>query len=216
MPAEGLRLPAVGLTVIRLLLGFLWFQQILWKLPPNFGCNERGLNYDRAIDPGLLDEANGLSGLCDWVVREANNTNNFPGFGWFPDFVRNFVIPNFGFFAWSTVFIETFLAVSLLLGLFTRLGGLVGTLFAINLFGGLTGLPKEEWPWIYGQLILLNAVFFVLGSRLQYSLDVLLDKQYQRWITKGGFWGFLGKFFTPNPKATPHEANPAGGNTVLE
>jgi uncharacterized membrane protein YphA (DoxX/SURF4 family) len=216
MPVAGLGLPAIGLTVIRLFLGFLWFQQILWKLPPSFGCNDKGLNYDRTIDPSLLDEANGLSGLCDWVVREANNTNNFPGFGWFPGFVQNFVVPNFGFFAWSTVFIETFLAVSLILGVFTRLGGLVGTLFAINLFGGLTGLPKEEWPWIYGQLILLNGVFLVLGSRMQYSVDMLLDKLYKGWIAKGGFLGFLGKFFTPAPKSTGKEASPVSNSTVLE
>lgn len=202
MPIKGERLSAVGLTIIRVFLGFLWFTNVLWKLPTDFGCGANGFTPGVGRDPSRLNELTGLTGLCDWMTREANNTNNFPGFGWFPGLVSNFIIPNFGLFAWLTFFTEGFLAVSLLLGLFTRLGGLVGMLWAVNLFAGLVGLPKEEWPWIYGQLILLNAVFLVIGSRWQYSVDGLLNSRYHQWAAKNGILGFIGKFFAPTVRPT--------------
>lgn len=208
MPATGERLPALGLTIIRLFLGYLWLTNVLWKLPPEFGCGPNGFTPGAGRDPNRLNQATGLSGLCDWMTREANNTNNFPGFAWFPGFVSNLIIPNFGLFAWLTFFTEAFLAASLILGLFTRLGGLVGTLWAVNLFGGLIGLPAEEWPWIYGQLILLNGVFLAIGARLQYSVDGLLQNRYNQWASRGGPIGWLGRFFSPTP-GQPTIASPS-------
>ena len=47
----------------------------------------------------------------------------------------------------------------MILGLFTRLGGLVGLIQSINLYVGLTAIPFE-WYWTYGMLIVLSLIFF--------------------------------------------------------
>lgn len=151
-------LERLGLTGLRVLVGLLWFSQLGWKAPPKFGC----------VD-GLPVLAQGQQGLCDWMGREAAN----PAFGPYGDFVRNIVAPNFGLFAWLTFFTEAALAIMLFFGLFTRLGGLVGTGWSLNLLIGLAGVPNE-WYWTYIFLTQLNFLFFLLGARYQYSLDALL------------------------------------------
>ena len=32
------KLGQVGMLISRLVTGYLWFDQLLWKLPPTFGC----------------------------------------------------------------------------------------------------------------------------------------------------------------------------------
>ena len=32
------RLGQVGMLISRLVIGYLWYTQLLWKLPPTFGC----------------------------------------------------------------------------------------------------------------------------------------------------------------------------------
>jgi hypothetical protein len=67
-PAEA---PLNGLTgsllgLVRIAIGFMWFQQTQWKPPPNFGCQA-----DRAATPN--------SGLCDWIGTEIAQ----PKFDWY-------------------------------------------------------------------------------------------------------------------------------------
>ena len=50
---------------------------------------------------------------------------------------------------------EQAVAVSLILGLFTRLGAVLGALMAINLWLGLYNAPGE-WPWTYMFLVVLE------------------------------------------------------------
>ncbi|MBV9674242.1 MAG: DoxX family membrane protein [Verrucomicrobia bacterium] len=61
-------------------------------------------------------------------------------------FVQDEVIPHFYFFAPQVYMAEVLIAVALILGLFSRLGALVGALMAINLWLGLYRSPAE-WPW---------------------------------------------------------------------
>src|SRR4051812_32674885 len=108
----------VGLA--RIITGWLWASQLGWKVPPLFGCG-----------PDLRVGLDG--GLCDWVGREIAHPLIPP----YADFLNALVVPHFALFGWMVFFAEAFVAVSLLFGILTRLGGLVGTLQAAQLTIGL-------------------------------------------------------------------------------
>ena len=164
---------AVVLTVFRVWAGYLWFSELGWKAPwlnAGFGCDAYRFN------PPAGQK---LSGLCDWMQREVQ----FPTIGLYGDFVKNIVIPNFDLFAWLTIFTESFIAVSLIFGILTRLGGLIGTLWGLSLLIGLLSVPGETL-FTYLPFIIPPAVFAVIGARNQFSVDALLAKNYQRWASK--------------------------------
>jgi uncharacterized membrane protein YphA (DoxX/SURF4 family) len=62
------------------------------------------------------------------------------------DFVNNIVLPHFYLFAPVVYCMEVLTAVSLILGVFVRLGGVIGALQIANLWLGLYSAPGE-WPW---------------------------------------------------------------------
>lgn len=134
------------LTGIRVLLGVFWLLQITWKPPPTFGCPDQG--------------------FCSWLDREIQ----YPVIPLYADFVRLIIRPNAILFGWITTVVEVFIGVTLVLGLFTRLGATVGTLWAINLLIGLANIPSEQ-GWYYGFSVMLNALFAVIGASGQVSVD---------------------------------------------
>jgi hypothetical protein len=85
-----------GLGVARILVGYLWYQQILWKLPPNFSGN---------------------NGLRQWMLREVAH----PLVPLYGAFVRDVALTHYHLFGWITFLIEAAIALSLILGLFGRL-----------------------------------------------------------------------------------------------
>src|SRR3954468_21673181 len=98
------------LALVRGALGAVWFTETLWKLPwKNYGCP--------------ADFTLARSGLCDWIGREIAN----PPFGLYHSFLVNLIGPNIRFVGFGVWLAETAVALLLLLGLFTRLGGLLGT-----------------------------------------------------------------------------------------
>ena len=162
-------------------IGYQWFGEQGWKAPwagsGGFGCD----TYQFAAPAGQQ-----LHGLCDWMQKEADH----PAIGLYGDFVKNLVIPNFGLFAWSTFFIEGFITISLLLGFLTRLGGLLGALWAVNLLIGLIGVPGES-VLLYLVFIVLSGLFAVIGAKYQFSVDALLANQYDRMAASGNPFGKL-------------------------
>jgi hypothetical protein len=172
---------AIALTIFRLWIGYNWFTELGWKAPwagsGGFGCDS--YKFNAAHDQ--------LHGLCDWMQREADH----PALGIYGDFVRNLVIPNFGFFSWLTIFTEVFITISLFFGFLTRLGGIVGTLWAISLLIGLIGVPGESWTVYVLGFILPSLVFAVIGARYQFSVDALLAKRYEKWAANGHWFGRL-------------------------
>ena len=166
-----------ALGLMRILIGVLWWTQLLWKKPPDFG-SPGGCPAD-LIDAHTGRPIAGLHGLCDWMHREALHpiTPTFFGHTFtvdtYANFVRDAVIPHFTLFGWLTVGTETFITVSLVLGLFTRLGGLVGALWALNLTVGLWSVPNE-WYWTYLMLAALNLIFFATRAGRYFGVDSLL------------------------------------------
>ena len=177
---------AIALTIFRLWIGYNWFSELGWKAPwagsGGFGCDSYKFN----------TSSGPLHGLCDWMQREADH----PAIGLYGDFVRNLVIPNFGFFSWLTILTEGFITLSLFFGFLTRLGGIIGTLWAISLLIGLIGVPGESWSFYVLGFILPSLVFAIIGGRYQFSVDALLAKRYEKWAANGNWVGRLLRLIT--------------------
>jgi hypothetical protein len=138
----------------RFFVGSMWWQQTLWKLPP--------LYTDNPSDP--LN-----SGLHYWM-------NQLGQSAWLPPqayFVNHVVIPHFYFFAPIVYVLEVLTGVSLILGLFVPLWGLIGVLQVLNLWLGLYHAPGE-WPWTYFFLLVLMVIFTVNRSGRSLGLDAIL------------------------------------------
>jgi uncharacterized membrane protein YphA (DoxX/SURF4 family) len=138
----------VWLWLARLLIGGMWWQQTLWKLPPTF------------------------EGLPYWLDQMAQHA----AFGWQRAFVQQLVQPNFTLFAALVYAMEVGIAVSLMLGFLTRLGGALGALQALNLWTGLYGSP-EEWTWTYLFLLVIQVTFAVLQAGQSLGLDAILARR---------------------------------------
>jgi len=170
---EGIdMLGRVGMFVSRLVIGYLWFTQLLWKLPPSFGCPP---NF--AVSTSFQART---SGLCDWVGL----MTIYSKIPLQAALVRQFVAPNISWFGWIVFSMEAFVALSLVAGLLTRLGGFVALIQALNLYFGVTAVPGE-WYWSYGMLAILGLIFMAVPTGRALGLDVLLRPRLEPWADRG-------------------------------
>jgi uncharacterized membrane protein YphA (DoxX/SURF4 family) len=150
----------------RFFIGAMWWQQSLWKRPPDY------------------------SGLRYWMEEIAKWAST----GLQRQFVRNVVLPHFHFFAPQVYFAEVLIAVTLILGLFSRLGAFLGALMAINLWLGLYR-SQSEWPWTYFFLIVIQITFLIQRPGRSLGCDSIL-LQRQGGSAKRGLWGRLVQFLS--------------------
>ncbi len=182
-------------------LGYLFFTQLWWKVPPTFSCNE-------GFETG---------GLCNWVEREASNAEGprqlfkanivrtQPGpelsipAGWATSlngaFLENVVQPNIRWFGWVIWGTESFIVLSLVLGFFSRLGALAAVGMATQLTLGLAGTPGE-WEWSYQLILLLAIAVFGIAPGRYFGLDRLLRPRLKMLSERGSRAGRLLLLFT--------------------
>jgi uncharacterized membrane protein YphA (DoxX/SURF4 family) len=134
-----------GRWLLRLLVGAMWWQQSLWKIPPNF------------------------DGLIYWMHQEVDHAS----FVMQSDFVGGIVLPHILLFGPLVYAIEVAIGVSLMLGVWSRGGALLGALMAINLWLGLYSAPGE-WPWTYMFLIVIQVLFVLDPPGRSLGVDALL------------------------------------------
>ncbi len=139
---------AGALWILRVLVGSMWWQQTLWKIPPNFD----GLRY--------------------WMEQEVDHAS----VKLLSAFVGDLVLPNLIVFGPLVYLVELVIGLSLLLGLFSRIGALLGALMAINLWLGLYSAPGE-WPWTYMFLIIIQVVFVIDPPGRVLGADALLRRR---------------------------------------
>ncbi len=134
----------VGLLIARLIYGYLWYTQLLWKLPPTFGCP--------ANFAVTSDIHHRTSGLCDWV----GIMTLYSKIPLQASLVKQFVVPNMSWFGWVVFLMEAFVAVSMIFGGFTRLGGLAALIQGLNLYFGVTRctgrMVLDVWNALYPRL----------------------------------------------------------------
>lgn len=160
-----------GLVLTRLVIGLLWITQLAWKMPPTFGCAP-----DFAISTG---DAARTTGLCGWTGLMAT----YSILPLHAAFVKSIIIPNIAWMGWLVWLMELFIAATLILGGFTRLGALVGIIQSINLFIGL-GFAPGEWYWTYGMLITLHVIFFCIPPGRTLGIDAYLRRRFTAEIVR--------------------------------
>src|SRR5438034_8897030 len=129
---------STGLALIRIFVGYLWFQQLFWKMPPTF------------------------AGLYGYVVRESQHTI-IPGYGALLQHTFLAGCSSLATPTGCTAFVplaacvwtaELLVSISLLFGLFTRLGAILATILSLQLYVGLA-YAAGEWILTYGMRVLL-------------------------------------------------------------
>jgi hypothetical protein len=207
LPKWEQRLRQVLLVVVRLGLAYLFFSQLFWKMPPSFGCPaDFGFTTSSMDADGRL-QLQRTSGLCDWIGIEvawsdqpryffvANLDNQgspelFLSLGWAAKlnaaFLEGFVQPNLRWFGWFIWGAEAFIFLSLFLGLFSRLGGLVAIAISAQLALGLAGIGNPyEWEWSYNLMVLLSLVMFAFAPGRVFGLDAWLRPRLHQAAEEG-------------------------------
>ena len=151
----------VARWLFRLVIGAMWWQQTLWKLPPYYTDQP--------------DAPFGTTGLANWM----NILGQHASIPLQADFVNNIVLPNFYWFAPVVYAAELLTAVSLMLGAFVGLFGIIGALQIVNLWLGLYSAPNE-WPWTYFFLIVLQLIFAFNHYGRSLGVDALLARRPRR------------------------------------
>jgi hypothetical protein len=134
----------------RTVMGAMWWQQVIWKTPPTYG---------------------GLRFWTSEMVKYASTDLQ-------RSFLTNVVLAHFSFFAPQVFLVEVIISATLLLGLWSRFGSLLGLAMGINLSLGLYRSPGE-WPWTYVFLVVVMGLFFSDPPGRSLGLDVLLARRAQ-------------------------------------
>src|SRR6202045_1500485 len=151
----------------RFLIGCMWWQQTLWKLPPFYTDHP--------------EQPFGETGLAYWMTVMGRSA----AIPLQADFVNNIVLPHFYLFAPMVYAAEVLTAVSLILGIFVRFWGLIGALQILNLWLGLYN-AEGEWPWTYFFLLVIQLIFAVNRSGHSLGLDALIVARLKGRHTLGG------------------------------
>ena len=139
----------MGILLLRLLTGTMWWQQSLWKVPPNYG------------------------GLTHWFQEIADH-GAVPLQSWL---IGKLVLPHIGVFGPLVYAAEVLIGFSFLLGLGTRVTTFIGVVMALNLWLGLYN-TTTEWPWTYGYLIIIQFIFLLDPPGRTLGTDVLLRQRH--------------------------------------
>lgn len=134
----------IGIWLLRLLIGCMWWQQALWKIPPNY------------------------DGLIFWMKQQVAHA--FIPLQ--ATLVEQLVLPNISVFGPLVFAVEVAIGVSLMLGAMTRAGACLGLAMGLNLWFGLYSAPGE-WPWTYMFLIVIQALFVIDPPGRSLGLDAL-------------------------------------------
>jgi hypothetical protein len=140
----------LGTWFVRTLIGCMWFQGMLWKLP-------------LPASPGLQY----------WTEQMATRA----AFDIHRDLVREVLLPHLSFFGPFVFLAELAFATSMMLGIGVRLAGVAAMLFVANLWLGIyrPGDPAE-WPWSYVFLMMLMFLFALYAAGRSLGLDAILRR----------------------------------------
>jgi len=138
-----------GIWLVRVLIGCMWFQGMLWKLP--------------------LPVSDGLQ---YWTEQESTNA----AFELHRTFLKDIVLPHMSVFGPIVFLAELVFAVSMILGLAVRFVGVLAVAYSLQLWLGLYD-NSSEWPWTYMFLAMLMFLFALEGAGRSLGLDAWLRRQ---------------------------------------
>jgi uncharacterized membrane protein YphA (DoxX/SURF4 family) len=155
----------LGTAIVRIMIGTMWFEGMLWKLPLPLS-----------------------SGLEYWTQQEATRA----AFEFHREFVTGFLLPNLRLFGPLVFLTELMFSVSLILGFAVRFVGVIGILFVLQLWLGIyrAGDPAE-WPWSYLFLAILMFLFSLYAAGRSLGLDAWLRRNVPAVREGQGFIGWI-------------------------
>lgn len=155
----------LGTWFVRTLIGCMWFEGMLWKLP--------------------LPASPGLQYWTDQMATRA-------AFDLHRQLVRDVLLPHLGLFGPLVFLAELTFASSMMLGIGVRFVGALAILFVTNLWLGIyrPGDPAE-WPWSYVFLMMLMFLFSLYAAGRSLGLDALLRRDVVAVREGRGFIGRL-------------------------
>jgi hypothetical protein len=133
---------------MRVMIGAMWYQGSLWKLP--------------------LPVSGGFKG---WTQALSDNA----AFDFHKWIAKNIFVPLLPIINPLVYLTELSLAVAFILGFLVRPMGVIGMLFVAQLWLGLY-LHPGEWPWLYIFLIFVQGFFVLNNAGKSLGLDALLTR----------------------------------------
>jgi hypothetical protein len=152
---------------VRVLVGCMWFQAMIWKLP--------------------LPASPGLQYWTEQMAKRA-------AYAFHRELVTSFYLPNLKYLGPIIFLAEFTFAVSLVLGLGVRLVSSLSVIFVLHLWLGIyqSGEPAE-WPWSYIFLATVMFLFALQAAGRSLGLDGLLRRHVPAVYEGKGLLGGLAK-----------------------
>jgi hypothetical protein len=138
-----------AIWLVRVLIGCMWFQGMLWKLP--------------------LPVSDGLQ---YWTEQESTSA----AFEFHRAFLKDIVLPHMSVFGPIVFLAELVFAGSMILGLAVRFVGVLAIAYVLQLWLGLYG-NSSEWPWTYMFLAMLMFLFVVEAAGRSLGFDAWLRRE---------------------------------------
>lgn len=158
MTLPSARTYAGWLAIVRILTGVLWLIHGI----PKFTNSAAFMPPDGAI--------------ASYVQRGLSIAH-----GPYHDFLASVVQPNIALFAELVRLGEVVAGILLCLGLFTRLGGLIGVVLPLNYLAARGGLGSaSQWASADGSMLLLSAIALVLPTGRVLGIDALFAPRRER------------------------------------
>lgn len=154
-----------GIWSVRILIGSMWFEGMLWKLPLPASA---GLRY--------------------WTEQEVTRA----AFEFHQVFVKSVLLPHLELFGPLVFLAELTFAASMLLGFAVRAVSVLAIAFVLQLWLGIyrPGDPAE-WPWSYMFLAMLMFLFWLEAAGRSLGLDAWLRRHVPAVRERRGLVGRL-------------------------
>jgi uncharacterized membrane protein YphA (DoxX/SURF4 family) len=155
----------LGTAIVRIMIGTMWFEGMLWKLPLPLS-----------------------SGLEYWTQQEATRA----AFEIHRELVTNFLLPNLRVLGPFVFLTELMFSVSLILGFAVRFVGVIGIFFVLQLWLGIYRPDTPaEWPWSYLFLASLMFLFSLYAAGRSLGLDAWLRRNVEAVRERKGLIGWI-------------------------
>jgi uncharacterized membrane protein YphA (DoxX/SURF4 family) len=145
---EQRRAASIAIWLFRLLIGAMWYQGTTWKLP-----------------------LPASDAFAYWLAE----TGKYAAFPFIRSLITDVFQPLLPVVGTLIYFAELLFAVSITLGLLTRLGALLALGQATFLWIGLYQ-ASNEWPWNYVFLMIVHGFFIVTAAGRHLGADALLRR----------------------------------------
>lgn len=137
----------------RTMMGAMWFQGALWKLP--------------------LPRSDGF---FFWTGQIAENA----AFEIHRAIARDIMLPYLPVFQGPVFLVEMFMAATLMLGFAVRFSSALGILFVLQLWLGLYRV-SYEWPWLFWFMVFTLGMFIIHHAGRSLGLDATFRRQPPAW-----------------------------------